>query len=142
VQALKSWNCMKAKFAWLILFPVAMIFLGCGKQLPSEEPCNFVVNSASRRVSWVRMPVRFYVDDTLSDEQYYGIQAAMDVWNAQFTSPVFELIGMTTQLPEPQLTGDGKVVADGYNGIYIVDQAVFTNTNEKDEQARASLSFR
>lgn len=134
---------MKLKFSsWLLLIPVAMIFLGCGRNLPSEEACNFVVNSASRRVSWVRMPVRFYVDDTLSDEQYYGIQAAMDVWNAQFTKPVFELIGMTTQLPQPMLTADGKVVADGYNGIYIVDQSVFTNTSEKDEQARASLSFR
>lgn len=142
VQALKSRTHMKAKFAWLILFPIAMIFLGCGKQLPSEEPCNFVVNSASRRVSWVRMPVRFYVDDTLSDEQYYGIQAAMDVWNAQFDSKVFELIGMTTQLPQPILTKDGKVIADGYNGIYIVADEYFTNTAQKDEQARTSLSFR
>ena len=120
-----------------------MLFTGCGEQqLPAEESCNFVVNSASRRVSWVRMPVKFYVDDSLTVEQMEAIEDAMDIWNEKFDSTVLQVIGITKQLPQPMLSPDGKMVSDGYNGIYIVDESIFTNTVEKDEQARTNLSFR
>lgn len=120
-----------------------MLFIGCGEQqLPSEESCNFVVNSASRRVSWVRMPVRFYVDDSLTFEQLEAIQYAMDVWNEKFDSTVLQVIGITKQLPEPDFALDGKMISDGFNGIYIVDKELFTNNDKTDEQARTNLSFR
>ncbi|MCJ8276877.1 MAG: hypothetical protein MJK18_08550, partial [Bdellovibrionales bacterium] len=135
---------MKNKlFHWLIFIPVAIIFLGCGNQnLPAEESCNFVVNKANRRVSWVRMPVQMYADDSLSWEQVEAVEYAMEVWNRQFDRDVLQLIGRTDQLPVPKLNSEGKVISDSYNGIYVVDQSVFVNSEGRDEQARASLSFR
>lgn len=65
----------------------------------------------------------------------------MDVWNREFTAPVFEILGQK-DLPNPRVNDDGRVVPDGYNGVYVVDPDVFENTNFRDEQARTSISFR
>lgn len=122
----------------------------CQNPPPAEDSCNFVQNSFQRRVSWARLPVRFYLDKSSfapddqekADIYYNAVKEAMDVWNAQFEQPVLELIGRTDDLPDPRLNESGRVIADGYNGIYRVERSVFENTNVKDEQARTSISFR
>ena len=129
----------------MALIPTFLLFTACSNPPPAEDSCNFVQNSFKRRVSWAKTPVKFYADKSITDEQYAGILAAMKVWNDEFDTPVFELIGRTGDskgLPAPKLRGDGRVVADGYNGIYRVEKSVFENTNQKDEQARTSISYR
>ncbi len=136
----------------LLLRSLTMIFAltalsACQNPPPAEDSCNFVQNSFNRRVSWARVPVKFYLDKGSfsgenADAYYHAVVEAMDVWNAQFEQPVLELIGRTEDLPAPRLNESGRVIADGYNGIYRVDRAVFENTNVKDEQARTSISFR
>lgn len=126
-----------------ILLVASLILLtACPNPPPAEEACNFVQNSFNRRVSWVRFPIRFYADDSISDDMFRGIVAAMNVWNEEFDRPVFELIGRTQDLPAPVLSGQGQVVPDGYNGIYVVSHETFENSAAKDEQARTSISFR
>lgn len=127
---------------FLGLIALLMVISGCADQPPAEESCNFVMNSYHRRVSWAQMPVRFYADSSISDQQFQNIKAAMEVWNDLFDQPVFELIGLTHELPAPQFQLDGRVVPDGYNGIYILDGANFENTGGRNEQARTSISFR
>lgn len=129
-------------FVWIVSLGLALISISCAEKPAAEEPCNFVQNSFGQRVSWARMPIQFYVDDSLSDQQYYGLERAMQVWNDYFDRPVFSLIGRTTHLPDPKFNGQGRVVPDGYNGVYIVDGSYFQNTSTKDEQARTSISYR
>lgn len=135
---------MKRKFHWILLLPLVAFSMGCADQPSPEEPCNFVTNQYSRRVSWARMPVQFYVDSQVSDQQRDAIIEAMEVWNNAFDRPVFQYIGrvLPGELPPPALNADGRVIPDGYNGIYVVDKDVFENTASKDEQARTSISFR
>ncbi|MCB0377687.1 MAG: matrixin family metalloprotease [Bdellovibrionales bacterium] len=125
-----------------ILFLMFAITTGCGQQLPPEESCNFVTNSLNRRVSWYRMPIQFYVDDSLSNEQYDAVLKATEIWNSHFNGSVFQIIGRTGQLPEPELDGQGRVIPDGYNGIYMVKPELFSNSLARDEQGKTSLSFR
>jgi hypothetical protein len=135
-----------------ILRPLMMLcFLAlltaCPNPPPAEESCNFVQNSFQRRVSWTRVPVKMYIDTGSfagpnEDLYYRAIAEAMDVWNSRFERPVLELVGRTEDLPPPRLNGVGRVIPDGYNGIYRVDPEVFQNTNGVDEQARTSISFR
>jgi hypothetical protein len=129
---------------FILLSCLSLMVLACAKQPPAEESCNFVQNQYGRRVSWARMPIRFYADETISNEEYVGIEKAMNVWNNLFNKPVFELIGRTVpgQLTPPRLNSEGRVIADGFNGIYIADATFFTNSSQKDEQARTSISFR
>ena len=134
---------MNAKFLKLAALATALMMLtGCPNPPPAEEDCNFVQNAFKRRVSWARMPVRLYADDSITDEMYRGIVAAMEVWNKEFDGPVLQLIGRTTQLQEPTLNSLGRVVPDGYNSIYVVAKDLFQNTKNTDEQARTSISFR
>lgn len=134
---------MRRKIASLLTLMTALLMLtGCPNPPPAEEPCNFVQNAFSRRVSWARLPVRFYADDSINDDQYRAIVAAMNVWNKEFDRPVLELIGRTTQLPDPVFNDSGRVNVDGYNGIYVVPKEIFKNTTNTDEQARTSISFR
>lgn len=127
---------------WLVISPLLILLTGCGDQPPAEEPCNFVQNKASRRVSWAQTPIRFYADDSISNVQFHDIREAMEVWNKLFDRPVFELIGRTNQLPDPVLGDDGRMAPDSFNGIYVVDASAFENTSQRDEQARTSISFR
>ncbi len=124
------------------LLSLSLLLGACADKPPAEEPCNFVMNSNQRRVSWAQMPIRFYADTSLSDQQFFETKAAMEVWNKEFNRPVFELIGLTRELPPPLFHTDGRVVADGYNGIYVMPGENFENTREKNEQARTSISFR
>ncbi len=129
------------------MLPFLMLLTACPNPPPAEESCNFVQNSFQRRVSWARLPVKFYLDKGSfagpnEDVYYRAVREAMDVWNAQFDQPVLELIGRTEDLPAPRLNDGGRVIADGYNGIFRVEKSVFENTNVKDEQARTSISFR
>ena len=134
------------------LFIMSLVFLsGCQNPPPAEESCNFSQNSFNRRVSWARLPIQLYVDESLltidvGDNDrfaaFYALREAVEFWNQQFETPVFELDSVIAQLPTPELTTGGKVVPDGYNGIYVVSPDVFQNTNGTDEQARASISFR
>ena len=129
----------------IALIPILFSLVACTNPPPAEESCNFVQNSFKRRVSWARTPIKFYADKTITDEQYKGVLDAMEVWNQEFDRPVFELIGRTGDtkgLPAPRLNAEGRVISDGYNGIYRVEKAVFANTSEKDEQARTSISYR
>ena len=132
---------IKKTFIWIVL-AVTLVAGGCGQQPPPEESCNFVQNQFGRRVSWARMPIQFYTDQSISDKQHHEIIAAMKVWNDHFDRPVFELIGRTSDLAPPKMDGEGKVVSDGYNGIYMADPNLFENSSKKDEQARTSISFR
>ncbi len=134
---------MKSKIRTLLtLLSLSMILGACAEQPPAEESCNFVMNSNQRRVSWALMPIRFYADTSISDEQFFAIKEAMKVWNDEFNRPVFELVGLTQQLPAPLFHSDGRVVADGYNGIYVMPAENFENSRTKNEQARTSISFR
>lgn len=126
----------------ILLIASFITLLGCSNPPPAEDSCNFVQNSFNRRVSWVRFPIRFYADDSITDDMYRGIVSAMNVWNEEFNQPVFELIGRTHDLPTPSLSGQGQVVPDAFNGIYMVSKETFENTATKDEQARTSISFR
>ncbi len=126
----------------ILLITTLFMLTACPNPPPAEEACNFVQNSFNRRVSWIRFPIRFYADDSISDDMFRGIVEAMNVWNEEFNQPVFELIGRTHNLPNPRLSGQGQVIPDGYNGIYVVSSETFENTASKDEQARTSISFR
>lgn len=119
----------------------------CPNPPAAEESCNFVQNSLKQRVSWARTPIRFYADmDSFAglDQARYqkAIVEAMNVWNEQFDRPVFEFVGFTSALPKARLNAEGRMIADGYNGIYRVDRELFNNTRSTDEQARTSISFR
>lgn len=134
---------MTRKLTTLVTLITALFMLtGCPDPPPAEEPCNFVQNAFNRRVSWARLPVRFYADDTITDDMRRGIIKAMDVWNKEFDGPVLELIGRTSQLPDANINSLGRVDSDGYNGIYVVPQEKFKNNRSTDEQARTSISFR
>ncbi len=132
----------------LLLLPF-LLLTACPNPPPAEESCNFVQNSFQRRVSWAKLPVKFYIHKGSfagpnEDDYYIAIKEAMDVWNAKFDQPVLELLGRTDdeKLKPARLNDQGRVIADGYNAIYRVDRDVFENTSVKDEQARTSISFR
>jgi hypothetical protein len=130
---------------WLRLalgLTTTLILTACGQQPPAQESCNFVQNQFGRRVHWARTPIRFYADASVNDQQYRVIIESMEFWNEQFDRPVFEMIGRTSELPAPRLTPDGRVLPDGFNGIYIADPRKFENSPYRNEQARASISFR
>lgn len=118
--------------------------LGCAEQPSAEEPCNFVTNNANRRVSWARTPIEMYADSNFTDGEIVQIEEAMKVWNDQFKADVFVLKGKAQpgQLPQPKLSADGRVISDGYNGIYRANESIFEKSAAKDEQARTSISFR
>ncbi len=133
-------------FRTLLLIPVLTLLSACQNPPPSQDSCNFVLNSLNRRVSWARTPIQFYIDAASfegPDELKYhkAIQEAMDVWNAEFETPVFELVGVTTALPAPRIGLDGRVTPDTFNAIYSVEKSVFENTSMRDEQARTSISY-
>ncbi len=58
------------------------------------------------------------------------------------TDLFFEMIGRTNALPAVRIDSKGETVPDGYNGIYLVSKEVFSNTEDQDEQARTSISYR
>lgn len=139
------------KLLKVALFSSLLFLTACPNPPPAEDPCNFVQNSLKRRVSWARTPIVLYVDDSLLsiDVGERGELAALDslseaveFWNDQFDTPVFNLVGLTDQLPDPQLAADGRVIPDTFNGIYVVEPQVFRNTTGRDEQARTSINFR
>jgi len=119
-----------------------MLLAACGKTPPAEESCNFIMNRFNRRVSWAETPIRFYADSSINDNMYRDIIEAMEIWNRQFDRPVFEMIGRTNALPGIRLDTKGETVPDGYNGIYVVSPEIFNNTEDHDEQARTSISYR
>lgn len=114
---------------------------GCGNP-PAQESCNFVQNQFGRRVGWAQMPIRFYADSSVDRQQFRVIVESMEIWNRYFDRPVFEMIGRTSDLPEPRLTADGRVVPDGFNGIFMAHPDNFQRSPYRTEQARASISFR
>jgi hypothetical protein len=127
--------------------PLLFLLTACPSPPPAEESCNFIQNSLGRRVSWARTPIPFYIDmgsfDGPNNEDFYwGVVDAMEAWNAQFDRPVFQLVGRTMDLPIPILNAEGRVIPDGFNGIYRVEKELFENTASTDEQARTSISFR
>jgi len=129
-------------FNKLILSLLILLVFGCAKEPPAQESCNFVQNQFGRRVSWARLPIQFYADSSVTDRQFHVIRESMQVWNDHFDRPVFEMIGRAPQLPTPRLNPDGKVLPDGFNGLYIASEGDFENSTFRDEQARASISFR
>lgn len=129
------------------MLPMLFMLTACPNPPPPQKSCNFVQNSFQRRVSWARLPVRFYVDKGSfagadEDKFYNSMKEAMQVWNDALGFEALVLIGRTTELPAPQLNGEGRVIPDGYNAIYRVEKDVFDNSSTKDEQARTSISFK
>lgn len=133
---------MNQTFNKFILSLLTLLVLGCAQEPPAQEACNFVQNQFGRRVSWARLPVQFYAAPSISDRQFHVIREAMQVWNDHFDQPVFEMIGRAPQLPAPRINSDGKVASDGFNGLYIASPDDFEKSPFRDEQARASISFR
>lgn len=129
-------------FLGVRLLPLLFLLLACGEQPPAEDSCNFVVNKLHRRVSWASLPVSFYADDSITNNQMKAIQEAMDVWNEIYGQEILVLLGRTDQLSDPLFADDGRILPDGFNAIYVVGPSAFTNSDEKDEQARTSINFR
>ena len=148
---------MKKLIRIALLISSLFIFTACPNPPAAEEPCNFVQNSFSRRVAWARFPIVLYADDSVLNipvgldsngdprdplTAVYALQEAVLFWNEELGTEVFELRGITSQLPDPELGSDGRMIPDTYNGIYLVGPEIFQNTSGRDEQARTSINFR
>ena len=129
---------MIKKYFLFSLCSFLIIFTGCGETPQPETSCNFVMNSFNQRVSWKETPIRFYIHPSFNLSQQKDIIKAMEIWNRQFDTSIFEMMGSSESLPKPRVDSNGETVSDGYNGIYLVSGDFFA----QKEQGRASISYR
>lgn len=120
-------------FAILGIIAGLILVQACGRELPPEQPCNFVQNHNQQRVSWEReVPVEIFLDNSVPSEYESAVRGAMRQWNEVGQS----LRGRDFFKLGANSPGANQPAQDGYTKIY------FLNTWEADkpsEQARTTV---
>lgn len=98
----------------------------------AQEDCGYVQNSSGQRVSWKgRLPVNFYLHESVPPRFYPAITAAMSQWESAAGRKLFRIVGTSYR------DSDAPRI-DNVNVIY------WRSTWEKDrksEQARTSVHY-
>lgn len=124
---------MKKKFKSIIMTPAILLCLGfllqaCQRQMPSENSCNFVMNSSQQRVSWqTDVPVQLMVHDSVPREAWDAIDQAAEAWNASLGRTVIEITQYGVSDP---------LAKDDHSIIYYLSK---WDVNNPREQARTSI---
>jgi Matrixin len=120
-------------FAIMGIISGLILVQACGRELPSETPCNFVQNQNLQRVSWENnVPVDLYLDTNVPTEFEAPIRAAIARWNEIGQSlrgrDFFRLRGGSP--------GSGSPAQDSYSKIYVLNT---WESNKSIEQARTTV---
>ena len=108
---------------------LALSLIACGPKLEPQEPCNFVMNSSSQRVSWKdQTPIVMYLHRSVPAQYHAAIQEAMNSWNRSLGRPILSIGGI--------VDGDGNPGRDGVSVIYWMQG---WDSDRRDEQARTTI---
>lgn len=124
---------MKRKLKSVITTPALLLCFGlllqaCQRELPSEQSCNFVMNSSLQRVSWQEdVPVQLMIHESVPKDAWIAIEDAAAVWNQAVGRTVLEIAQYGVSNP---------LTKDGYSIIYYLDE---WDQNHPREQARTSI---
>ena len=115
---------------FLVTVAGAILTQACSRHLNPEKPCGFVQSSELQRVSWKEnFPVRYMIHNSVPNEAYGAIRAAMEHWNIQLNKEVFKI----------EIYGVGGVNEprqDNVNVIYWMNQ---WEADRASEQARTTI---
>jgi predicted Zn-dependent protease len=112
-----------------LLVGIPMVFTACARFIPPEEPCNFVQNSQSQRVSWKEsVPVQIYVHQSVPEKFHEPIKDAIKEWNHWLNREALHATFNSTGSLEP--------TRDGYSVIYWLNS---WEPDRKTEQARTTV---
>lgn len=125
---------MKARYFITLTAALGLILLAqaCSRPLPPEEACNFVQNPEQQRVSWnKKLPVRFYIHESVPKEAYSAIDRAVEEYNQRLAGgkEVLRIIARGS-------SGDLSPEKDGYSIIYWFKT---WDDDRKTEQARTTI---
>lgn len=119
---------MKRLLMLVLLLNSILLIQACGRPVPEEDPCHFVVNQKGQRVSWGGQTIRMFVHDSVPAIYRDAIREAADVWNDKLGERVLEVsIGAT---------GPVAPTRDGYSTINYLDT---WEENKSNEQARTTV---
>lgn len=124
---------MKRNIKSIITTPVIVLCLGlllqaCQREMPSEESCNFVMNSSMQRVSWQKdVPVQMMIHESVPVEAWEIIEQAAQAWNNALNRTVLEIY---------QVGVSDSLAKDSHSIIYYMDE---WDQNQPREQARTSI---
>jgi hypothetical protein len=127
---------VKAQYGLFLLAGLGLIFLAqaCSRPLPPEEPCSFVQTPEQQRVSWnKKLPVKFYIHESVPKEAYGAIDRAVDEYN-QHLGGGREIIRIVAR----GSSGDLSPQKDGNSIIYWFDKDKWDDSR-KTEQARTTI---
>ena len=119
------------KLLWACLIAImSTAVVACAPKMNPEKDCGFAQNAYGERISWDgKIPVAFYVHESVPEKFYPVIEKAMRQWEQSTGLKLFIIAGYGYK-------GSAEPKRDGANVIY------FMNTWEPDkinEQARTSI---
>jgi hypothetical protein len=118
---------------FITAFTGILLLQACGRELPHEEPCNFVQNSNLQRVSWEdSVPVDLHLDSSIPAEYVTAIQGAIQHWNQ---------VGQTLRKKDffrlrTEVRGASTPAQDNFSKIYLMNT---WEANKPTEQARTTI---
>lgn len=117
---------------WIIimsLVAVGLLVQACARQVDIEEPCNFVQNTASQRVSWGKeSTLKLSIHQSVSSDYTEAIKDAARTWN--------EIIGREViKIDILGVSGSGPA-RDGYSILYSLKE---WDDDRPQEQARTTI---
>lgn len=129
------------KHLWKICLFISLAFIleACAPSRESEESCEFVQNSFGQRVSWnSKVPVKVFIHESVPQEFFGAIEAAMKKWdNALASRPLFVLGGIVNG-PNHPVQDDATIIywKEDWTGDKVGEQArttVFWKENQIKE---------
>ena len=126
------WNKSRARLviALSLLISGSLLSQACSRKLNPEEPCGFVQSNELQRVSWKEnFPVRYMIHNSVPQEAYGGIRAAMDHWNLTMGREVFKI----------EIYGIGGVNEPRQDNVNVIYWMTDWEIDRRSEQARTTI---
>jgi|GEM_PF-3411621 len=115
-----------------IFFLLTLTFGAACSELPPEEACGFQRNDFGRRLSWKQLPVKLFVDSSVTPQMIYALELAANEWSQQAFGghPVVVIDRAPETVKQPRLVpADDKnpemwvPPIDGFNTVYFSPNA-------------------